>query len=322
MLGIRTYRCLLVILFISLSFGGTSFAENSRIVRYCADPAWAPYESIENGKHIGIAREYLDIIEQNSYFVFELVETSTWSQAIEFVKSNKCHMLPILNASPQREQYLAFTDVYFRAPNALYAHFDRPLIGNLTSIKDDTVGVVESYRMHNFLTDNFKGMKVVPVDNEEQGLSLLESRKLEFFVGSFHSTNRIIQHKNFRHIRIVGIAELEDNLRIGVNLQHQHLIPELNLAISKITHEQHARIFEYLKQKNLISQTDYGLIAKAVGIPVIVVVILGIAYFRSVKQAAILADRNTALKALHQQLDEKNQAVSRSGHKRSLNGLI
>lgn len=321
MLDIRRSGYSILLAFTTLMLNGFASAENSQVIRYCADPNWAPYESIEDGQHIGIAKEYLNLIEQNSNFVFQLVETTSWRQAIENVKSNKCQMLPMLNASPQREQFLSFSNVYFRAPNALYAHYDRPLIGNLTSIQNEKVAVVESYRMHNFLTDNYHGMTIVAVDNEEQGLAKVQNGEIDFFVGSFHSTNKIIQNNEFRHIRIVGIAELEDNLRIGVNDQNKHLLPALNSAISKITPEQHARIFSYLKQKSLITKTDYSLVIQAIAISVIIVFLLAIAYFRSVKNAATLAEKNTALELLHQQLDEKNKLLAEAAIKDSLTGL-
>ena len=82
MLDIRRSGHLILLVTTLLLFSDSATAESSQIIRYCADPNWAPYESIEDGQHIGIAKEYLNLIEQNSNFIFQLVETTSWRQAI------------------------------------------------------------------------------------------------------------------------------------------------------------------------------------------------------------------------------------------------
>ena len=106
------------IIFIFASFTLVAKQATDTVIRYCVDPNWAPYESIENNQHIGLSRQYLTFIEQNSTLRFKLVPTDNWQQTIEYVKTGQCDLLPMLNKSKEREQFLSFSKVLFRAPNA------------------------------------------------------------------------------------------------------------------------------------------------------------------------------------------------------------
>lgn len=279
------------------------------VVNYCSDPAWAPYESIENGSHIGFAKEYLDLIERYSQLTFNLVPTTDWHQALAFVKQGKCQMLPMLNQSPEREKFLKFSDVYFRAPNTIYAHYNQPMIGNLASIDTQTVAVVSGYRMHNYVKNNFPNMQLIAVENEQEGLNKVDNQTVDYFVGSFFAANKLIKENALTNLRIVGIAELEDHLRVGVNYQSTFLLPHINKAIEQITPQNHSNVFSYLNKMNLVTHTDYSIAIKSGIAFFFTIFVLTIFYLRSIKHANTLTDKNIALEKLHVQLDEKNKQL-------------
>ncbi|WP_286233353.1 diguanylate cyclase [Thalassotalea sediminis] len=297
------------IIFIFASFTLVAKQAADTVIRYCVDPNWAPYESIENNQHIGLSRQYLTFIEQNSTLRFKLVPTDNWQQTIEYVKTGQCDLLPMLNKSKEREQFLSFSKVLFRAPNALYAHYDQPLVGNLASIREQTVAVVEGYRMHNYLQQTFPTMRLVTVANEAEGLNKVENQAIDFYVGSFHAANQYIKNNALRHLRIVGIAELEDLLRIGISKNLVDLLPELNRAIDQITPEQHAEVFSYLNNSQTTSKKDHSVAIKSAMAFTAVIVCLLFGYWRSVNNANMLEAKNNALELARQQLDEKNKQL-------------
>ncbi len=301
-----------LILLSALAFSAKARLENTAIINvsYCVDPDWAPYESIKNNQHIGISKLYLNLIEQLSPLRFTLVATKNWAQTLTFIKTGQCQLIPMLNSSKKREEYLTFSEAYFRAPNALYSHYDQAIIGNFSSITSQTVAVVNGYRLHHYLIQNFPDMQVVTVNNEQAGLLKVANQEVDYFVGSFYSANKIIQQHSLAQLRITGIAELVDNLKMGVAHNHRKLLPYINQAIAQITTEQHNNIFSYVKMSDLVKQTDYGVVFRTALTLSFIILILLTAYIRTLKYNKQLAEKNHRLKQLSQELDQKNRKLA------------
>lgn len=305
----KTIHLLFTLLILWVS---NAWAQNLDVteVNYCIDPEWAPYESIQNNQHEGISKKYLDLISEKSSLSFHLVPTKNWKQTLKFTKEGKCQFIAMLNKSVEREEFLAFSDVYFRAPNALYGHLDQTMMGNLSSITTQSVAVVIDYRLHQYLTKNFPDMNIIPVNNEYEALKKVEAKEIDYFVGSYYSANNIIQEMSLSKLRIVGIAELEDSLRIGLNKNYTYLLPQFNQAIRRLTEQDHQRVFAYFKTMSFIHKTDYTLLIGLTLFFAPVFIILYLGYSRSVRFNQALSYKNSALKKLHSRLDTKNKQLA------------
>ncbi|OKY24747.1 hypothetical protein BI291_06015 [Thalassotalea sp. PP2-459] len=297
-------------LLISESFSLMAAPSSPSSIRYCIDPDWAPYESLINGQHIGLSRQYLTLIEKNSELTFTLIPTESWQQTLDYIQANKCDLIPMLNSTTNRKNFLDFTKVLFRAPNALYGHYNQPLVGHLANINQQSVAVVTGYRLHRYLLEHHPKINIVEVENEAQGLTKVQNKEIDFYLGSFHGANKYIKDNALHNLRIVGISELEDKLRIGVGKSLSHIIPTLNQAISQITIAEHAQVFSYLKDINTTQVKDYSMAIKSASAFIAVIICLLFGYWRSVNNASILEAKNKALELAHQQLDEKNKQLA------------
>ena len=61
-------------------------AEKKEILM-CIDPNWMPYEKIENDHHIGMTKDYMDIVSSRLGIPVTLVPTTTWGQSLEYARS-------------------------------------------------------------------------------------------------------------------------------------------------------------------------------------------------------------------------------------------
>ncbi|WP_448568383.1 diguanylate cyclase [Thalassotalea ganghwensis] len=282
----------------------------AQTVTYCVDPDWAPYESIVDGQHQGISKLFLALIEQKSPLTFQLVPTQNWQQTLDYAKQGLCDILPMLNSSEERQKFLSFSNDYFRAPNVLYGHYDQPIIGNLSGLSSQTIAVVSGYRLHQHLLDNFAGANIVAVSNGLEGLKLANNKKVDYFVGSFHSSNRLIEQHNLSDIRITGIATLEDQLRIGVGKGKEHLLPIINQAIEKITPEERVEIFNFLKSIKIVERANYKAAMQVALVFLIITALLTFRYVKLSIYGKLLSQKNKVLEQLHSELDSKNKQLT------------
>lgn len=297
-----------------------TFAQTT--IKYCIDPSWAPYESIEDGRHLGISKHYVDLVSQKSGIEFQFHPTKTWQASLNSVKNGDCQLIPFLNHSDLRAKYMSFSQVYFRSPNVIYAHLDHSVIGGLSAITTQTVGTVKGYRVIEYLRKHFPKMNIREVATEQQGLELVSTGSLDFFIGSAFSSNYIVQQSGLHKVRIVGIASIDDQLRFGVAKNRTELIIPINNALSQISPAEHKKIFSKIKHIQMDKPHDYKL-AGQIAIFALIILLLGaIRHFESLRQRRILTKKNSALEQLHQALEKKNQELERLATHDTLTGLF
>ncbi|WP_286262869.1 transporter substrate-binding domain-containing diguanylate cyclase [Thalassotalea atypica] len=279
---------------------------------YCVDPSWAPYESIESGQHVGISSHYLALISQYSGLNFTLFPTKSWQESMTAFKQGQCKVIPMLNQSEQREKTMAFSQEYFNASNVLYTNTatNKLLLAGFSSLTNDRVAVVQGYRLHDFLESQYPNLTIIPVLNEEMGLKQLSEHNVEFFVGSFYSSNRLIQKLTLTNIKIAGISELQDRLKIGVSHDIKHILPQINSAIAQLSARDHRHVFNQIQRTEVVARTDYTLVWKVTGVALLILLIIIIKHYESLKQRKILSVKNSALERLRAALEHKNEQLA------------
>lgn len=300
---------------------GQNIPAQQNNIRYCIDPDWAPYESIINGEHIGISKQYLNLIAKYSDFSFVLYPTNTWQESLDALAKGACQLLPMLNESQERRKTFEFSQIYFRASNVLYGRQDKSLLAGFSSLHNERVAVVNGYRLHHYLKQHFPKLSIKTVPTELAGLTDLSEGRVDLFVGSFYSSNLLIHELKLTDIRIVGIAEIEDKLRVGVNKATVDILPQINAAIDQFTIDDHRKVFTHLQRPVVVSETDYALAFQIGGISLLIAIILTLKHYKSLKRQRTLSIQNYALERLKTTLENKNKQLADLSVKDHLTGL-
>lgn len=281
----------------------------AKTLNYCIDPNWAPYEYLEQGQHAGLSAFYLEKIARLANLEIKLVQTESWQATLAALAKGDCDLTPLLNYSDDRSDYLTFSAPYFQAPNVIFAHYQHKLISGLAQITTERIGVVKSYRLETYLKRYYPNIEQVSVNSELEGLRKVNNKEIDLFVSSYYGANFLIHQHNLANIRIIGLADLKDHLRIGLRLNHRDLMPDLNQAILQLSEEDHRHAFSLLEPVKVISQTNYALAWKIGAASALIVMIMGLRHYYSLKQRQALAQKNQALECLHQALEKKNKQL-------------
>ncbi|RLA73258.1 MAG: hypothetical protein DRG30_06510 [Epsilonproteobacteria bacterium] len=89
---------------ITLTKDEKAYLKQKQEIKMCVDPDWMPFEMIENGKHIGIVADYMQMISQQIDTPIILIPTKTWVESIEKGKSRACDIFSITSITPEREK--------------------------------------------------------------------------------------------------------------------------------------------------------------------------------------------------------------------------
>lgn len=276
-------------------------------VPYCIDPSWMPYEGLENGQHVGISSGYLSLIKKYTNLSFEFVETSSWAETVEYLKEGQCDLVLMLNKSPKREMFLSFSDVYYRSPNVLVSLRDQPFLQDLANLKGQTLGVVRSYRITEYIEQYFPNLQKIYVNSEDEGLQKVAGKQIDVFVGSMLSLNAKAQQYGYGNLKVAGWGGPEDQLRVGVIKGKETLLPLINDAIAQITEAQRIDIMKEWNNVRIIKESDYWLLFQ-LGLVVLIISLVLILRQRQLNRFnRVLNNKNEELELVTSVLEKANQ---------------
>lgn len=273
-------------------------------IPYCVDPDWLPYEAIRDGVHVGISADYLQLITQRTGIQFQLIRTSSWQESLQLLQSGQCQLSPMLNRSATRDNYLQFSEVYFRSPNVLVSLRQQPFLQSIENIGDRSLAVPRGYRLLEYIKRYYPKTPLVLVDNEPAGLEAVAAGEADLFIGSLYSINSQIQRKSLYQLKVAGWVGLEDELRFGIAEDYKALIPMINQALLAISEQEKIDIYRKWTQIDVITVTNYQLLWQLGAIALAIILLLSVWNYRSRYYNQRLHEQNQRLEQSQRELEK------------------
>jgi PAS domain S-box-containing protein len=238
------------------------YLKDKKELRMCVDPNWMPLEKIKDGKYIGIAAEFIELISHKIQTPIKLVETSNWSQTLEKAKLRECDILPLAERTPSREEYLDFTTPYITPPLVIATRNGVPFIDKLENIKYQTLGIIKNYSMQELLKSKYPGINLIEVSSIQDGLAQVEQEKIFGYLDNSIVINHEMQKEQLNTLRISG--QFKDTFYLSVATRNDEKILHdiMEKALSSIDKNTKDTIMDKWHNINYQVKTDYKLIAQ------------------------------------------------------------
>lgn len=249
----------------NLSLKEINYLKDKKNILMCVDPNWMPLEKIEKDKHIGMAADYIKVIEKLLNIPIILVKTKTWSQTIEFAKNRKCDIVSLLLPTKERAKYLDFPTAYLKIPLVIVTKMQEVYISEFSSLTKE-IGIVKGYAFKEVLKNKHPNLNFVDVNNVEEGLQKVKKGELFAFVDTVATTGYYIQKKYFGELKISGNFDETWQLGIGTRNDEPILKDIFNKTISKISIEEHQSILNKWVAVRYEAKVDYLLIFRWIGL--------------------------------------------------------
>ena len=246
---------------INFSKDEQKYLNKKKQITMCIDPDWMPYEKNDKGKHIGMASDYIQLLQKSINVPIMLVNTQTWNKTLTFSKERKCDIVSLLMTTQERKSFLDFTKFYLRVPLVLVTNMEEPFISDITKIKKE-IGIVKGYAYKDILQSKYPNIKFKEVNNLKDGLTLVSKKKLFGFIETLATTGYYIQKDYFGEIKIATKIDEILELGIGTRNDEPHLKNIFNKAIDTISEQQKQEILNKWISVNYEQKTDYTIIIK------------------------------------------------------------
>lgn len=272
-------------------------------LRACIDPDWMPFEGFENGKHVGLSADYLEIFEKNIGIPITVVKTDSWSQSLEFAKERKCDILTLVMETNERKKYLNFTQPYLKTPVVLVTKPDVAFVADFSTIKEKKLGIPAGYSFGEILKQRYPNLNIISVANENEGLEKVNRGEIFGYIGTLATVGYLFQKEFTGELKIAGKFDDSWDLGIGVRDDDLELLQIMEKAIWSIDEEMKQNIFNKWVAINYQRGIDYDLVYKITIFSF--VFILAVLYWN--RRLSLL---NRALESAKQKAQEATQTKS------------
>ena len=233
------------------------YLNKKRTITMCVDPDWEPFEKInEKGIHEGIAADIITLLSSKLGVKIELVPTKSWEESIKYSKEKRCDILSFLNETPQRKEWLNFTDPIFEDPNVIVGRIENEEIKDLFSLKNNTIAIPSNTAMLEFFSKDFPNLKIIPVETENEAFKLVEERKVDYTIRSLIIAAYTIKKDGLFNLKVLSKPlKYKNILRIGILKDDKILKDILNKGIKTLSKKEQDDILNKHISVNIPSES-------------------------------------------------------------------
>jgi PAS domain S-box-containing protein len=248
---------------IDLTSAERRFLDEQSVFTLGVDPLWLPIESLDqNGLHQGITHDFLQIISARLGIDFEPQKGLSWAGVMFGVESGIIDVLGSVTRTSKKEQFVDFTDSFISLPLVVFTKSDHPYLHGMDDLQKGVTAIIEGYAVEDFLEEDRPDLKLIKVENIEQGLGAVSSGKADHYIGALMTTSDAIQRFGFTDIKVAGETPYNYELRIAVRKNIPHLRNILQKGLASISEDERSAIFSKWQSIQYEHGFDYALLWK------------------------------------------------------------
>ena len=272
-------------------------ARNNKI-NTCIDPDWFPLEGLDaEGKHAGLSAEVVRLFSKRTPVQFELVRTKTWTESILSIKQGECDIFTMAMKTPDRTEYLNFTEPYLEVPTVVLGRIEAPFIERTSDLRGQRIGIVEGYAFEELLRSRYPSFNLIEVANEQAGLRKLQNDELDGYITTLATASYYMQELGLADLKVIGRIPADWSLSVATRKEEPVVFGIMQKLVASLTGEERRNLERQWRNIRLKEPVDYTLIWQ-LSIAAIVI-------------ALLLVYWNRKLNRLNRDLTEANETLAR-----------
>ncbi len=216
------------------------------VIKIGVDQAFAPYEWIDSqGEYRGLAADYVKLIEKKLGVRFEIIHDDSWTNILEMAKHHQLDMLDCAVKTPERSEYLHFTDPYKTSYAIIIDNGQGSFIGSLQNLDGKRIAIEKGYFMQEMLSKYHPRIKLVVTNDTYSALHSVLDGKADAYVGDAGIANYAIKNGGFYTLRFSGQTDYISQHGFAITKNNPELIAIIQKAMISIPKDQLETIFNH-----------------------------------------------------------------------------
>ncbi|MEZ5470723.1 MAG: transporter substrate-binding domain-containing protein [Marinicella sp.] len=208
-----------------------------------ADRQWAPFEfADEQGRHQGIAAEYVKLIEQYSGLEIE-VHADTWKNVMVNLQENQIHGFSCAVETEERSVYLNFTTPYLTVPTAVYVRSEEPAISDIGDLSGKSVALNEVSYLHEWLATQYPDINLFLTSSNKEAVEAVSYGQAYAYIGNLAVADYVIKQSLLTNLKVVlQLNNFQTSVSFAVDKDYPELFSILQKSMALIDDAEHKRI--------------------------------------------------------------------------------
>ncbi len=216
------------------------------VVRLGIDPNYGPYSFLdEKGELQGVVRDFLSYFEQTLGLRVEIVGTLDWPQLMAAVKEQRIDAVATVVHLPERDAFLAFTDIYLLTPLVVITRNDTPQLRSLKELQALRLTLVEGYSSSKQLMAQYPEIRPFYVAAPLDGLRAVATGMTDAYVGALGVSTFLAGQHGITNLKVNAAFDMVENgQRFGVRKDWPQLAGILDKALDAMPAKLRADIMQ------------------------------------------------------------------------------
>lgn len=285
---------------IALSNDEKEYLKKKKELKVCVKSDWLPYESIEDGKFIGISADFLNIISKSLDVDLKIIPSATKQENVKLLKERKCDIKPIMSLNGEKHIPYKQTEAYMEDQFTLTSKIKEPFIMNLNNYLNKKYVIVQAhYALKKILEKKYPSIKIVAVNNIKEALGMVVKDEAFGYFGQSLASSHHIQM--FYPLELKIVNDLENfTLGFGVVNDDEILLNIFNRAIHIIKKDSKRSILNKWKSIVVHKYIDYTFVWKLVISFITILSIIIFFLFRQNRLKKIILEQKNTFENLFQ----------------------
>jgi len=211
------------------------------VIRVHNETNWAPFNFNEDGIPKGFAVDMMAIISSKAGLEVEYITGPTWKEFIEVFKEGDIDVLLGVVKTPEREEYMAFSQSFASNPNAILSRLDTQY-KNLEELDGKIVSVPRGFYQEEVLRTEYPNIELHLTDNLLDSIKAVFSRNADATFGQLAVLNYLVRSNFISEVIITGEVSFEgydfEELYMTTQFENKELLSILNKGIASMTLEE------------------------------------------------------------------------------------
>lgn len=204
-------------------------------IKVSSDPDYYPIDYFDSSGHQGYANDLLRKLESKLGVAFESIESSDWADVLKKAKAKEIDLVSCVSPTPERLEYLNFSDIYLTLPNYIVTHSSNESILNEKDLIGKRLAITNAYSNYFYYKNKYPGITLVAAKNDADALQQVSMKNVDAAICDMVSSNYYVSSNEASHLKIGGEAEYTWEFSLGITDRDKTLTSIINKGLRSLT---------------------------------------------------------------------------------------
>ena len=207
------------------------------------DSGWPPFESMQNGKPVGLGYDYLSLLTRQLGVQVQVRMYRDWTEVLEAACRGEVDVVMNITLTADRTRCMVYTRPYAQAPLALVG---RP--GETRASSDPDLRGLRVVTEREFVTSEevrsrFPGARRVTAASTTAALAMVGSGEADVYIGNAYVATTLIAERRLTDVSLLRPSDLPpERLHFGVPNAKQPLAEALDMGLAALNEAERERL--------------------------------------------------------------------------------